>query len=1198
MEEKSNILIVDDDESTCKTLTLIFGKKGYETVTAGTGQEALEKAEKRCFNLTLLDIKLPDIEGIKLIAPLKEINPDMVVIMITGHASIENAVQALNEGASAYIIKPLDIDQVLMMIGEALEKQSLIEDKREAEERLEHLNLVLHSIRKVNQLIVTEKDRDRLIQGACNNLIETRGYLNAWIALLDESGKYEASAEAGVGDDFKPILEMLKRGELTECGQRALKQSGVVVIEDPLSTCADCPLAEKYTGRGAMTIRLKHGGKVYGLLSVSIPAHIVESEEEQSLFEEIAGDIAFALHNMEMEEERKRAEEERDKLLYNLKERVKELNCLYGISRLVVEADKSLEEILLEILNLITPSWQYPEITCARIIFKESEFITENFSETEWKQSADIIVSGEKAGTVQVCYREGKPEIDEGPFLKEERELIEDLGRQLGAIIEHKQAEEALRESEERFRSLVETSSDWIWEVDKKGVYTYVSPRIKSILGYKPEEVLGKTPFDLMPAEEAKRVGDAFSLIIASQESFSALENTNLHKDGHPVVMETSGVPFLNADGTFGGYHGIDRDITERKRAEEALRQSEEKYRTLFDTIADAIYVIDQETGRILDVNTAATKMYGYDRDEWLKMKNVDVSAEPEKTSKATRKVPDHIPIRYHKKKDGTIFPVEMGLAAFMYKGRQTIIGTSRDITERAKAEEALRESEEQLRSITNTAKDAIIMMDDEGKISYWNPAAEEIFGYSAQEAIGKELHSLIVPEKYLDDFRKGFTEFKKTGKGAAIEKTVELEALKKDGTEIYVELSLSAIQHKGRWQAVGIVRDMSEKKQLEDQFRQAQKMEAVGRLAGGVAHDFNNLLTVISGNADLALMSLDPIDPLRRDLEQVKNASVRAANLTGQLLAFSRKQTIQPKVLDLNSIAQDMEKMLRRLIREDIELDIVLLPDLWSVKVDRGQVEQVIANLTVNARDAMPEGGELIIETANVVFDEALPSLEVEITPGDYVLLSVTDTGCGMTEELKSQIFDPFFTTKAEGEGTGLGLSTVFGVVKQNDGYITVDSEPGLGTSINIFLHRVEGEAEDLSHKAVLNGLPGGTEIILVVEDEDEVRSMAVRILERSGYKVKSARSGPDALRICEEMEKPFDLIITDIIMPMMRGTELVKLVQDKFWPEVKVLYVSGYVPDVIVQQEILDKNVPYLQKPFAPTDFALKVREVLDKY
>jgi signal transduction histidine kinase/CheY-like chemotaxis protein len=401
---------------------------------------------------------------------------------------------------------------------------------------------------------------------------------------------------------------------------------------------------------------------------------------------------------------------------------------------------------------------------------------------------------------------------------------------------------------------------------------------------------------------------------------------------------------------------------------------------------------------------------------------------------------------------------------------------------------------------------------------------------------------------------------------------------------------------------AVVTITDLTERKKaehtllhLQQQLQQSQKMEAIGRLAGGIAHDFNNLLTAITGYCDLILMSLRPADPLYQHGQEIHKAAERATSLTGQLLAFSRKQVISPKLLDLNAVLADMDKMLRRLIGEDIELVTVHRSGLGIVRADPGQIEQVLLNLAVNARDAMPHGGKLTVETANIDFDESFAEQNPDVCPGAYVMLAVTDTGHGMTEDVKSRVFEPFFTTKPLGKGTGLGLATVYGIVKQNGGHISVYSEPNLGTTFKIFLPRIAQARQDPGSADALPPPRHGNETILLVEDEEVVRTLVRTVLRRHGYNVLEACHGGEALLTCEQYGDPIHLMVTDMVMPQMGGRQLAERLRP-VRPNMRVLYLSGYTDDTVVRHGILESGTPFLQKPFTPEALARKVREVLD--
>ena len=463
---------------------------------------------------------------------------------------------------------------------------------------------------------------------------------------------------------------------------------------------------------------------------------------------------------------------------------------------------------------------------------------------------------------------------------------------------------------------------------------------------------------------------------------------------------------------------------------------------------------------------------------------------------------------------------------------------------------------------------------------------------YSPEEMIGMQLVDLL-KKKELDKYTNRLNKVKTLGSW-----TGEIEHIRKDGTPFPTFTSVNLLKDaEGRPTGVlAVVRDISEQKKLEAQLSQAQKMEAIGVLAGGVAHDFNNLLTVIIGYAQLALMNVIKDQSLRERIEEIKKAGEKAASLTRQLLAFSRKQIITPRVLDLNELLTGIEKMLGRLIPEDVELLTIPEPALWQVEVDSGQIEQVIMNLAVNARDAMPQGGKLTIETANADLDENyLREHGIEETPGPYVMLAISDTGSGMDKETQEHIFEPFFTTKEVGKGTGLGLSTVYGIVKQSNGFIWVYSEPGKGTTFKVYLPKVKGDVEPEEKEQTSVDDLGGSETVLIVEDDNRLLKFAQKVLQSYGYRILAAENGEEALKIGKEHEGPIHLMITDVVMPKMGGREAAELLHH--YPQMKVIYMSGYTDNAIVHHGVLAPGLNFLQKPFSPEGLARKVREVLDK-
>jgi len=814
-----SILIVDDDESICKSLALILDKKGYETETASTGEEALAKAKERAFSVALLDIRLPDMEGVELLKPLKKIHPEMVLFIITGYASLKTATRALNEGASGYLTKPVDVDDLLAKIKDNVEMQHL---------RVENVEL------------------------------------------------YEA------------------------------------------------------------------------------------------LQQELA--------------ERKRAEAE-------TKQRNRELTLLNQII-----ATSAANPDPLSIL----------EITCREM--------AQAFN---IPQSVAILANEKRTqATVVAEYRtETQPSV-----------INANISTQTNSLIRH--------------------------------LFT------------------SRAPLAIHDAKNDPRV--AFARDILQQRSTVSM-----------LILPLT----------------IQREVI---------------------------------GGLIL----GATE-------------------------------PRHFSAE------------EINLA---WSASEQVSG--------ALAQARLTQAHQRLFTAIEQTADSVVITDTEGSILYVNPAFEHVSEYSQAEAIGQNPRILKSDKnnpKIYEDLWASISQGK-VWQGRLINKSKSGTLYTEDATVNPVRDDNGNIVN-----YVSVKRNVTRELELEDQYRQSQKMETIGQLTGGIAHDFNNLLTAVIGFAELAQMRLAPDDPIQNMVDKILYSGRRASDLVGQLMAFSRKQVIEAKVLNLNEIISDFEKMLRRIIGEDTEMEAIFSPGLWPIKADRTQIEQVIVNLAVNARDAMPHGGHLTIETSNAILDEQYGETHLDVRPGEYVLLSVSDTGIGMSKEVQERIFEPFFTTKEQGKGSGLGLSTVFGIVQQCKGHIWVDSEEGTGTTFNVYFPKCTEVIDSSLQAEQTDEIPQGTETILLVEDEPAVREMATFTLEEQGYTILEATNGQDALRLASEYSDHIDLLVTDVIMPHMNGKDLADQIV-VVRPHTKTLFTSGYTDDAIVQHGILKPGIAFLPKPFSPAALGRKVRETLD--
>jgi len=811
-----------------------------------------------------------------------------------------------------------------------------------------------------------------------------------------------------------------------------------------------------------------------------------------------------------------------------LKERVKEIECLYALSSLVAEPCKSIDEALKTAVDLIPPGWQYPQITCARIIFEGREFATGDFRETPWKQSADIVVGGENVGTVEVRYLEERPKQDEGVFLKEERNLINDIARQLGVMIQRVKAEERDRHLNLVLRSIRNVNQLITKEKDRDRLIQGACENLVKSQGFKHAwiSLLDEAGKLIRPAEYG--IGKPFMRLKKRLEKgdIPLCAKRALSSPGVIVIEDIDkNCPDCPISPTYQGHISISTRL---------------EYR-----------------GKVYGILAASLP-----------------------------------PVYAQEKEDQGLFEEVGGDIAFAL---HNIEQEEKHIEDNRK----IFEQEERFRAIFEGAAEGILLAETQTmKIKYTNPAMCQMLGYTEDELkhiTVKDIH----PPEVLDRVTSEFEIYKQENKPIFRQ---DIPCLKKDGTIIYTDIVttprifINGIAHSATFFLDITLKKKAEKdkKEMETQLLQSQKLEAVGRLTGGIAHDFNNLLTAIIGNADIMLATLPKDTPPREGLEEIRAAGDRAAALTHQLLAFSRKQILEPVIMSLNETVYNIDKMLRRIIGEDIELRTILAPDLGLVEVDMGQLEQVIMNLAVNARDAMPEGGKLTIETANVELDEGYANNHIAVIPGRYVMLSVSDTGDGMTKEVLEQVFDPFFTTKEKGKGTGLGLSMVYGIVKQSKGNIWVYSEPGKGATFKVYLPRVEKslkkEKKDKKPKALT-----GSETILIVEDDDMVRNFTVRVLKGLGYRILIAADGQEAISISGDYQGPIHLILTDVVMPGMSGGELEEKMKVSR-PGIKALYMSGYTDNAIVHHGVLDREKSFLQKPFTPDSLGRKVRERLD--
>jgi PAS domain S-box-containing protein len=814
-----------------------------------------------------------------------------------------------------------------------------------------------------------------------------------------------------------------------------------------------------------------------------------------------------------------------------------------------------------------------------------------------------IFLNGQVLGALTIYAEETNV------FDSEEVQLLTELSNDLAYGIqalrttaERERAREELNEERHLLHTLMDNLPDMIYFKDRESCFTRINLALANKLRLdQPAQAVGKTDFDFFSAGHAKVFYDDEKKIIRTGQPMLGKEETVAWPDGQVAWDSTTKMPLRDANGNIIGTFGVSRDITERKRAEESLRASEERFRTTFENAGIGMAVVDMQ-GHPIKLNPALQQMLGYSEQELSRMAFPEFTHPDDRDLDwglfrevvAGKRDQYEIEKRFLKKHGGVLWGL---LTVSLIKGGrgapEYCVAMVQDITDRTRAEDALRASEERYRELVENAQDIVYTQDLDGNFTSLNRAGEELTGYLRSEILRLNMIQVLAPES-LGPAREEIRRLLAGEKPVP----VRLEWVRKDGRRLAVEVAARILQREGKPVGIeGMARDITGRLQLEQQLRQAQRMEALGRLAGGVAHDFNNLLTIINGYAQILTRRSSPDDPHQGLFDEILTAGERAATLTRQLLAFSRRQVLEPRVLDLSSVLANTEKMLRRLIGEDVELVTTLKPDLGRVKVDPGQMEQVVMNLAVNARDAMPQGGKFLIETCNVEVDEEYARSHSPMMPGKYVMLAVSDTGCGMDLETQAHIFEPFFTTKVQGQGTGLGLATVYGIIKQSGGFIWVYSEPGQGATFKIYFPCVEEAlpaAESKLRRPTRH--TKGKETVLVVEDEKGVRSLVCEVLRSNGYTTLQAEGASEALKIAEKHRKPIHLLLTDVVMPHIGGKELAQRLST-LHPESKVLYISGYTDDAIIRSGISGGRTPFLQKPFLPDALLLKVRDVLKK-
>lgn len=932
----------------------------------------------------------------------------------------------------------------------------------ESERHSEDLKRILLAIRRVNQLIVGESDPVRLIEKACQFLTEAVGCAYAWVILLDSSGRQiTAVVSSGDIDRFSCLVGADLEG-LPQCLREAMG-SACTVVGTPAGICRSCPLAQSDANRRGLAHRLEFERQVLGVVVASVDQETSTDLEVLDFFSQLAQDLAFGLHRL--------------------------------------------------------------------------------------------------------------------------------------------QQGQALKESEQWFHLIFESSRDPVYvapilDDGRPGRFWQVNQAACDRLGYSRDELLQLTPAEVDDVTLTDERARFIARLQADREA--TFETVHRTKAGErfPVEVNSRVFPYRGELMSVS----VARDLSDRIKAEASLRLQASQYESILRTTRDGFWLVGLD-GRLLDVNDGYCRLSGYARHELIGLTISDLEAgeSPEETQLHLERLRatgfDYFETR-HRAKDGRIYDVEISTTVWKETGQ--LIVFVRDITERKRTQEALQASERRFFNAFSYAPIGMALVSLEGRWLQVNASTCALLGRSEEDLQQLKVADLTEPE----DHAKEAVLSQRLLQGELRSYQVEKRYLDAGGRTVWTSQGVSLVRNEiGSPEYLILqIQDVTARKlaeeeraRMQEQLLQAQKMESVGRLAGGVAHDFNNMLGVIIGHSEMAVDQLPKDSPVLVELREIQGAALRSADLTRQLLGFARKQTVEPKVLDLNDIVAGMLKMLQRLIGEDIEL--VWMPgyDLWPVRIDPVQVDQVLANLCINARDAIEGIGSVTIETGNChLAAEQLPDSE-GCVPGEYVCLKITDTGAGMDTEVLSHLFEPFFTTKGVGKGTGLGLATVYGIARQNGGLVKVDSEPGKGSCFRICLPRWRGrEASPPSGepaKPVLTGM----ETVLLVEDEPAILRMGKTMLERLGYRVLAAGTPSDAARLAHLHAGEVRLLVTDVIMPEMNGKDLAAQLLARH-PGLNVLFTSGYTADVIAQHGVLEDGVAFIQKPFSKRDLAEAVRKVLD--
>jgi PAS domain S-box-containing protein len=1085
-------------------------------------------------------------------------------------------------------------------IRDITERKRMADSLTAANERLKILSEI------ASRLLESEKPQE-VVEELCRKVMDHLDCHTFFNFLVDEEKKrLHLNAYAGIPDEEARKIEWLDFG-VAVCGCAA--RDGVRIVTENIPETLDprTDLVRSYGIKAYACHPLLSQGKVIGTLSFGTRSRFYFSDDDLSLMRSVADQVSMAMERIRLYEMASRRAEELDRIVrertQELSERIKELDCLCKVSGLLNEEDTFQEDILQRTVEVIPSGWQFPEIACARAVFRGREYRTQNFRETPWLQTSAVISEGRQLGILEVGYLEERPGRDEGPFLEEERTLLDALADQLGEFLERNKAHEAVRESNEILEGIFSSIDLLIAHMDSNFNFIRVNRAYAEADGRTPDFYIGKNHFALFPSEENEAI---FRRVLETGKPFHAAEKPFSYAE-HPergiTYWDWSLHPVKEADGKVRGVVLNLVNVTDRKKAEEALKRSSLYTRGLIEASPDPLVTISPE-GKITDVNRATELVTGVPRKKIIGRDFSDYFTDPVKAREGYEEVFKKGSVRDYplaiRHVSGKVTDVLYNATVYRNEAGevQGVFAAARDITQRKRAEEALRQNEQLLRNVLELLPVGVWIADKDGVITYGNPAGHQIWAgyrYVGIEQFGEYKGWWLNTGKKIEPQEWAVARAIQKGE-TSLNEEIEIECF--DGShKIILNSALPLRNDKNEITGAFIINDdITERRQAEQRIRQMQKMEALGKLAGGIAHDFNNLLMPIVINTELALLDVKKgLLPSPSYMQLVKEAATRGQGLVKQIITFSRQREQPRQPVDINPVIKEALKFLRASIPKNNEIRSSIEVEPAVILADPTQIHQVLMNLCSNAAFAMRgKEGTLRVSLSRVEIDPEGASRQVDVKPGPYLRLTVSDTGHGMDPEVKNRAFDPFFTTKKPGEGTGMGLAVVHGIVKNHEGVITLESELGKGTTVHVFLPwaQADGPRADVSAEPI----PMGKERILLIDDEEiQVRTLQ-HMLERLGYRVMAKTRAPEALETFRTQPDAFDLVITDQTMPELSGANLAREIL-QIRPDMPVILYTGY-SETLAEEEARSIGIrDFALKPLTVRDMAERIRRALKK-